>query len=142
MGNIFFERYPGVKDYIERAKEDCRKNEFIETVWLRRRYLPKINSKNYGEKFKAERQVLSSICQGSAADIIKKSMIEINAKLRKLNENKEHLEAMMVLQIHDELLFEVKKEALEKIKALVRDAMEDSVKLLVPFGKPSNRHPT
>ena len=82
MKEMFFECYPGAKTYMEQALEECRLHGYIKTIFGRRRYLRDICSRNYIEKAKAQRQVLSSICQGSAADIIKVAMVEIMKDFR------------------------------------------------------------
>ncbi|MDA0655858.1 MAG: DNA polymerase I [Proteobacteria bacterium] len=128
----YFERYPGIKDYMERLKSECRKSGMVETLFGRRIHLPGINDKNHMVRNYAERQAINAPVQGTAADIIKRAMIRVPAALR---QNK--LKAEMLLQVHDELLFEVpvkEVDALIKtISAVMVNAVGPAVSLSVPL---------
>eukprot|EP01112_Ceratiomyxa_fruticulosa_P022199 TRINITY_DN8062_c0_g2_i2.p1 TRINITY_DN8062_c0_g2~~TRINITY_DN8062_c0_g2_i2.p1 ORF type:complete len:202 (-),score=37.22 TRINITY_DN8062_c0_g2_i2:146-751(-) len=120
--------FSGVGAYLEKVLVDCKKNAFVETIYGRRRYLPNIYSTDFKESSRAERQVLNTICQGSAADIAKRAMIVIVDRLKKVN-SKTHL----LLQLHDELLFEVPIQQLSAVKILVKQTMEQVANLAVPL---------
>jgi DNA polymerase-1 len=124
---LYFEKYPRVKEYIEATKEQARKLGYVRTVLGRRRFLPEINSSNRMVKEAAERMAINAPVQGSSADIIKIAMINIHREIEKKN-----LKSKMLLQIHDELLFEVPEEEVEEIKSLVNKLMPRAVELRVP----------
>jgi DNA polymerase-1 len=128
----YFERYPGIKDYMERLKSECRKSGMVETLFGRRIHLPGINDKNHMVRNYAERQAINAPVQGTAADIIKRAMIRVPAALR---QNK--LKAEMLLQVHDELLFETPvKEVdalVETISAVMVNAVGPAASLSVPL---------
>lgn len=124
----YLKQYPQVKEYMEKAVEVARKNGYAETIMHRRRYLPNINAKNFNLRSFAERTAINSPIQGSAADIIKIAMINMQKKLDKMQ-----LKTKMVLQVHDELIFDVPKEELETIKKIVPEVMESAVHLDVPL---------
>ncbi|WP_261984847.1 DNA polymerase, partial [Enterococcus faecium] len=114
----YFSRFGGVRDYLMAVVEQARKDGYTSTVLGRRRYLPELDSSNRQVREAAERAALNAPIQGSAADIIKVAMIEVDKAL------KEHaLKSRMLLQVHDELLFEVAAGEREQIEALVRDKM-------------------
>lgn len=129
----YFEQYPQIKDYMDEAIKKARENGYAETIMHRRRYLPDIHSKNFNVRSFAERTAINSPIQGSAADIIKIAMINMQKKLDEL-----HLKTKMVLQVHDELIFDVPKEELDTIKKIVPDVMQSAVKLDVPLIADSN----
>ncbi len=124
----YFKRLPQVKAFIEEAISKARKNGFVTTLFNRRRPLPEINSSNYSVRSFGERAAVNSPIQGSAADIIKSAMVEIHAALR----NKAD-QAILVLQVHDELIFEVYSRELPKVARLIKDKMENTVSLKVPL---------
>ncbi len=124
--DIYFKRYPRVKSYIDEMIELARKQEFVTTLLGRRRYIPEIHSTNRQKREFAERTAMNTPIQGSAADLIKVVMIEIAEKLK----NKK---SKMIMQVHDELVFEVHKEELVSIKEMVKDRMENTVHLEVPI---------
>ena len=124
--DIYFKRYPRVKSYIDEMIELARKQEFVTTLLGRRRYIPEIHSTNRQKREFAERTAMNTPIQGSAADLIKVVMIEIAEKLK----NKK---SKMILQVHDELVFEVHKEELDSIKEMVKDRMENTIQLEVPI---------
>ena len=122
----YFSRYPGIKTYIDSTKKFAKTNGYVTTLFNRRRYLPEINDRNFNVQQFAERTAINTPIQGTAADIIKKAMIQIQAKL-------ERLQTTMVLQVHDELVFDVYKPELEQVKTIVRQGMEKVIKLKVPL---------
>ncbi|MBR3947127.1 MAG: DNA polymerase I, partial [Bacteroidales bacterium] len=124
----YFETFSGVKEYIERSIADAREKEYVETMFGRRRYLPDINSRNAIVRGFAERNAVNAPIQGSAADIVKIAMINI---FRRFNEN--NLKARMILQVHDELNFNVPVSEMEIVKQIVVDEMQNCVKLSVPL---------
>jgi DNA polymerase-1 len=126
--NSYFERYPDVKAYVERCIAETRENGFVTTLLNRRRYIPEINSENVNVRNFAERTAINTPIQGSAADLIKLAMIEIERELLKRS-----LKTLMILQVHDELVFEAPKGELDEVKALVTDRMENIMKLSVPI---------
>jgi DNA polymerase-1 len=124
---LYFEKYPGVKEYLEATKEQARKLGYVQTVMGRRRLIPEINSSNRMVREAAERMAINAPVQGSSADIIKVAMINLHREMEKRN-----LKSKMLLQIHDELLFEVPEEELEEMKSLVAELMPRAVELCVP----------
>ncbi|GAA6137998.1 DNA polymerase I [Arenicella sp. 4NH20-0111] len=125
--DAYFARYPGVKDYMEHTREFARDNGFVETVFGRRLYLPDINSKNHNMRQYAERTAINAPMQGTAADIIKMAMIEVDRTFHGRPDVK------MIMQVHDELVFEVKEEELDSVSANVCQIMEGVVNLDVPL---------
>ena len=126
--DTYFERYTGVKDYIENTKIKAKKNMYVETLMGRRLYLNEINAANGLRRQAAERAAINAPLQGSAADIIKKAMIDINQFLFKEMPN-----VKMIMQVHDELIFESpKSEANEVLKAM-KEMMESTVELNIPL---------
>ena len=124
----YFEQYPEIKDYMDKAVKEAREKGYAETIMHRRRYLPDIHAKNFNIRSFAERTAINSPIQGSAADIIKIAMINMQKKLEEM-----HLKTKMVLQVHDELIFDVPKDELETIKRIVPEVMQSAVKLDVPL---------
>ena len=126
--DTYFKRYPGVKEYMESVVREAKDTGYVETLFQRRRYLPDINSRNFNLRSFAERTAINSPIQGSAADILKIAMIHLAKRLKE-----EKLEANMLLQVHDELVFEVPATELEKLDQLVKESMETAVSLHVPL---------
>lgn len=124
----YLESYPGVKDYMEEIVQDAKQKGFVSTLMHRRRYLPEITSRNFNMRSFAERTAMNTPIQGSAADIIKKAMIEMADRLKK-----EKLKTRLLLQVHDELIFEAPKEEVEQLKLIVPDVMEHAIELKVPL---------
>ena len=124
----YFERYRGVKQFIDEVVEDTRQSRMTRTLFGRRRQIPDISSRNPGLRQFAERTAVNSPIQGTAADLIKLAMIRIHRELRERK-----LESRMLLQVHDELVFEVPDEELETLRALVKEEMESVVSLSVPL---------
>ncbi len=125
---LYFERYPGVKEYIEKIKEQARRSGYVQTVMGRRRLIPEINSLNRQIREAAERMAINAPVQGTSADIIKIAMINIYREMKTRN-----LNSKMLLQIHDELLFEVPQEEIEEMKSLLTELMPEAIKLCVPL---------
>ncbi|MGE5561492.1 MAG: DNA polymerase I [Chloroflexota bacterium] len=124
----YFERYGGVKDYMDRTISQARAQGYVTTLFGRRRLLPDIDNRNRNVRQFAERTAINTPIQGTAADIIKLAMISIDRRLRA-----EKLRSKMILQVHDELIFEVERDELDAMKRLVRDEMEGVVKMSVPL---------
>ncbi|MCX5706893.1 MAG: DNA polymerase I [Candidatus Omnitrophica bacterium] len=126
--DAYFLRYPKVKTYIEEQIKKAAEEGFVTTILGRRRYIPEIKSKNQSIRQFAERQAVNTPIQGSASDLIKLAMIQISEAVKKKD-----LKSRMVLQIHDELLFDLPKEELVELVNLVRERMENVLKLDVPI---------
>lgn len=126
--DTYFDRFPGVKVFIDDAIREAKDKGFVETLFHRRRYLPDINSRNFNLRSFAERTAMNTPIQGSAADIIKVAMIQMDKRIKE-----ENLEATMLLQVHDELIFEAPEEELPKLEKLVSEVMESAVELSVPL---------
>jgi DNA polymerase-1 len=124
----YFERYPGVKDYMEEKKEAARADGFVTTIFGRKVHVPGINDKNPARRNFMERAAINAPLQGAAADIIKRAMIRMPAAL-----NNAKLKARMLLQVHDELIFEVPEAELSKTDEVVRKTMEEAAHLSVPL---------
>ncbi len=130
----YFERFPKVKQYITDTLETARRNGYVSTLLGRRRYLPDLASKNFTVRSNAERQAINMPIQGTAADMIKLAMIRIDDALQKLRaeHQKPEIRSQMLLQVHDELVFEVPASEVEMMTRLVREKMMDAMKLDVP----------
>ncbi|HEX4500737.1 MAG TPA: DNA polymerase I [Scandinavium sp.] len=126
--DLYFERYPGVREYMERTREQAKEQGYVETLEGRRLYLPDIKSSNAARRAGAERAAINAPMQGTAADIIKRAMIAVDAWLQK-----EQPRVRMIMQVHDELVFEVHKDDLEAVSKKVHELMENSTKLDVPL---------
>ena len=126
--NRYFDRYPGVRDYMERTRHQAAETGYVETLFGRRLYLPEINSRNIHRKQAAERTAINAPMQGTAADIIKRAMLGVDAELA-LRE----LKARMIMQVHDELVLEVPDEELEQVRELVCNCMLQAAELSVPL---------
>ena len=124
----YFARYQGVKEFIERTLEATRRDGFVRTMFGRKRPIPDIESRNSNQRGFAERTAINTPLQGTAADLIKLAMIELDRKLSQRN-----LKTRMVLQVHDELLFEVPKDETAEVEGLVRAEMEGVAELSVPL---------
>ena len=126
--DAYFLRYPRVKEYIQKQIEKAESDGYVTTLCGRRRYIPEINNRNQGIRQFAQRQAVNTPIQGSASDLIKLAMIDIHKQL-----NLKKLKAKMVLQVHDELVFDVSAEELDELVILVKDRMENVLKLDVPI---------
>lgn len=124
----YFESYPGVKTYMDEIVKEAKQQGYVTTLMQRRRYLPDITSRNFNQRSFAERTAMNTPIQGSAADIIKKAMIDLADRL-----TKEGLRANMLLQVHDELILEAPKEEIDQLKRIVPEVMEQTVELSVPL---------
>ena len=124
--DLYFQRYPGVRRYMDETRQLAHDRGYVETVFGRRLYLNDINSRNAGLRQGAERAAINAPMQGTAADIIKRAMIEVDRWLRQSK-----LDARLLLQVHDELVFEVRRELAEDLIAHVRELMSDAAKLRV-----------
>lgn len=132
--DTYFARYPGIKTYIDSTIAFARENGYVTTMFNRRRYLPEIKSKNFNVRQFAERTAINTPIQGTAADIIKRAMIDIHEKLKPMRSS-------MVLQVHDELVFDVHKEELKDVEKLVKTGMEKAAKLKVSLVADMGRGP-
>jgi len=126
--NLYFDRYPGVKAYMDDIREKASKDGFVETVFGRRLYLPEINARNANRRQYAERTAINAPMQGTAADIIKKAMISVHQWLQE-----ERPGARMIMQVHDELVFEVDRDEIDSIRDRVIELMSSAATLSVPL---------
>jgi DNA polymerase-1 len=124
----YFQKYPKVKDYLERTKQQARENGFVQTLLGRRRYIPDLHSSNRQVREAAERMAINMPVQGTSADIIKVAMINLQREMDKCG-----LIGKMILQIHDELLFEVPPEELDQMAGLMAKTMSQAMELSVPL---------
>ena len=129
----YLEEFKGVKEYMENIVAEARQKDYVETLFHRRRYLPEIHASNFNIRSFAERTAMNSPIQGTAADILKVAMIELD---REMQERK--FQAKLLLQVHDELIFEVPEEEVESLQSLVEEVMENAVSLSVPLKADSN----
>lgn len=129
----YLEEFQGVKDFMESIVKEAREKDYVETLFHRRRYLPDIHSSNFNLRSFAERTAMNSPIQGSAADILKMAMIELDREMRDRK-----FKANLLLQVHDELIFEVPQDELESLQSLVEEVMENAVSLKVPLRADSN----
>ncbi len=126
--DAYFEQYSTIKTYMDGAVSQARDKGYVETIMQRRRYLPDINSANAVVRGFAERNAVNAPIQGSAADIIKMAMVSVHRAMKQ-----QPLKSKMILQVHDELVFDVHKSEMDLMKKLVEEAMEHAVKLVVPM---------
>jgi DNA polymerase-1 len=124
--DTYFERYPNIRNYMDETIASARENGYVTTLIGRRRYLPEINSKNYQVRQFAERTAINTPIQGTAADLIKIAMIAIDKEMASMK-------SKMVLQVHDELVFDAHKDELEKLRRLVERQMSQAIKMAVPL---------
>jgi DNA polymerase-1 len=125
---LYFERYPGVKEYMENTRVKAREQGFVETIFGRRLYLPEINASNFQRRQAAERTAINAPMQGSAADIIKKAMIAVDAWLEDSS-----LDARIIMQVHDELVLEVNKGDIDSVCSGLDKHMCNAAKLAIPL---------
>lgn len=126
--DLYFNRYPGVKRFMDLTRDNAKQNGFVETVYGRRLYLPEINARNAARRQYAERTAINAPMQGTAADIIKHAMIDIDTWLSKTNFN-----AKMLMQVHDELVFEVHSKELKRFIEEIKNRMTKNNDLIVPL---------
>lgn len=124
----YFERFSGVREFLDAQVERAKKDGFVETIFSRRRYIPELKSSNYNIRAFGERTAMNSPIQGSAADLIKVAMVNLDRELAA-----EHLEANLLLQVHDELVLEVTDGCEDKAADIVKRAMEGAIELSVPL---------
>ena len=124
----YFKRYPKVKEYIDKTLKQAREKRYVTTLLGRRRYIPEIISSKKKEREFAERIAINTPIQGGAADLIKLAMVNLDARFKE-----ENINAYLILQIHDELLFEVLKEEISRTRKIVKEEMEKAINLSVPL---------
>lgn len=127
--DLYFERYPGVLEYMERTRQQADAQGYVETLFGRRLYLPDIKSRNAGLRKAAERAAINAPMQGTAADIIKRAMINVDGWIRGIEDES----IRMLMQVHDELVFEIREEKLEEYIALIKEKMSAAAELHVPL---------
>ncbi|MDH1896119.1 MULTISPECIES: DNA polymerase I [Aeromonas] len=127
--DLYFERYPGVLEYMERTRQQADAQGYVETLFGRRLYLPDIKSRNAGLRKAAERAAINAPMQGTAADIIKRAMINVDGWIRGIEDES----IRMLMQVHDELVFEIREEKLEEYIALIKEKMSGAAELYVPL---------
>lgn len=126
--NTYFERYPGVREYMDRTREQAASDGYVETLFGRRLHLPEINSRNGMRRQAAERAAINAPMQGTAADIIKRAMLKMQKWL-----DTEGTDVRMIMQVHDELIFEVPESKVDEVSAKIREVMEAAAELDVPL---------
>ena len=131
--DIYFDRYPNIKKYLKDILVEAKDNGYVKTIMNRRRFIPEITASNKMVKAFGERLAMNAPIQGSAADIIKIAMINVYNRIKA-----EKLNSELILQVHDELILNVKKDELEKVKSLVKEEMENVLELKVPLEVDSN----
>jgi len=152
LQSSFLGTYPGIRTFVRSCKDFCKAHGYVETLLGRRRYLPGIHTSDAGDRAQAERQSVNSVCQGSAADLIKLAMVNIHHELERLQQGVGDVagggsraggkkggglgdlrDCRLVLQIHDELLFEVKESMVPEVVRIVKRCMEGALRLKVPL---------
>ena len=126
--DLYFERYPGVRDFMDRIRADAGEKGYVETLFGRRLYLPEINARNPQRRAAAERTAINAPMQGTAADIIKRAMLAVDAWIEQARP-----QVRMIMQVHDELVFEVHEQGLEEAKNRIRTLMQQAAELSVPL---------
>lgn len=126
--NKYFETYPGVKDYMDKEIDEAKRNGYVKTIMNRKRVIEELKSSNYMVRSMGERMALNTPVQGSASDILKKAMVEINNIFEK-----ENIKSKMLLQVHDELIFNVYNDEIDKVKDIVYNTMTKVFELKVPL---------
>ncbi|QXC34782.1 DNA polymerase I [Aeromonas sp. FDAARGOS 1407] len=127
--DLYFERYPGVLEYMERTRQQAEAQGYVETLFGRRLYLPDIKSRNAGLRKAAERAAINAPMQGTAADIIKRAMINVDSWICGIEDES----IRMLMQVHDELVFEIREEKLEEYTAIIKEKMSRAAELHVPL---------
>ena len=122
--DTYFSKYPGIGDYLDNVKAKTREAQYVETILRRRRYVPEINASNFHVRGAAERMAINMPIQGTAADIMKLAMVRVHSRMEQ-----ENVQSKMLLQVHDELVFEVPRDELTAIKDLVIDEMSSAMEL-------------
>lgn len=124
----YMEKFDGIKDYMKKEVDDAKEKGYVTTIMNRKRYIDEIKASNYMIRMQGERMALNTPIQGSGSDILKKAMIDIDSEFKEKN-----IKSKMLLQIHDELIFEVKEEEKDIVKKIVKEKMENAFKLSVPL---------
>ena len=122
--DTYFAKYPGISEYLEKVKAQARADQYVETLMGRRRYLPEVNSSNFNTRGAAERMAINMPIQGTAADIMKLAMVRVQHRL-----DAEGMRTKMLLQVHDELVFETPQEEMDALKELLFDEMPAAMDL-------------
>ena len=125
--DTYFEKYPGIQKYLDGVKAGCRESGYVETLLGRRRYLPDVNARNFRIRSQAERAAINMPIQGTAADLVKVAMIRIQKQLQESD-----MQSLMILQVHDELIFEVPDEEIPQLESVLSELMPSSIELDVP----------
>ena len=126
--DTYFGSYPGIGDYIDGIKASAKTQGYVETLMGRKRYIPEINSRTFAARSGAERVAINTPIQGTAADVIKLAMVKLQARMDEMG-----LRSLMIVQVHDELIFEVPSDELEDVQAIVLDIMPSAMELAVPL---------
>ena len=126
--NSYFKSYPLVKKYMDDTVKYCEEHGYVKTLLNRRREIPEINDKEYMKREFGKRAAMNAPIQGTAADLIKVAMIKIDKKL-----TEQHLKSQMILQVHDELIFNVPENEIETMKEVIEDGMEHAMELKAPL---------
>jgi DNA polymerase-1 len=126
--DLYFDRYPGVKNYMDETRKLAHEQGYVETVYGRRLYLPEINSGNGMRRQYAERTAINAPMQGTAADLIKLAMLSVDQWI-----NEEAQDVQMIMQVHDELIFDVPNDKVDQVCEKVRELMEGVAELQVPL---------
>lgn len=124
----YFEEYPEIKQYMNHVVEECQKQGYVSTVLNRKRYIPTINDKNYMVREQAKRFAMNSPIQGSGADILKLAMIRVDQLMKE-----KKLKSQMILQVHDELIFDVYEDELDEVMTIIKSSMENAFQMAVPL---------
>ena len=124
----YYDTYKGIKKFMEETPEIAKEQGYVSSIYGRRRYLPSINDRNYNVRSRAEREAINMPIQGTASDIVKIAMLKVDAALKR-----EKLETKMIMQVHDELLFESPEAETEKAMEIIKREMESAVELDVPL---------
>lgn len=124
----YFEEYPEIKQYMNHVVEECQKQGYVSTVLNRKRYIPTINDKNYMVREQAKRFAMNSPIQGSGADILKLAMIRVDQLMKE-----KKLKSQMILQVHDELIFDVYEDELDEMMTIIKSSMENAFQMAVPL---------
>lgn len=126
--DTYFETYPGIKDYMDSVIDDAYQNGYVRTLMNRKRLIPELSNKNYMIRSSGERMALNTPIQGTSADIIKKAMIEIYEKFKE-----KKLQSKMIMQVHDELIFDIREHEKEEATKIIKNIMENTYQLKVPL---------
>ena len=124
----YYETYKGIKKFMDETPDVAREKGFLTSIYGRRRYFPSINDRNFNVRSRAEREAINMPLQGSASDIVKIAMLRVDEALKR-----ENLKTQMIMQVHDELLFESPEAEVEKAMDIIKKEMESAVELDVPL---------